>query len=92
MSRLSVLDFHNHDIIILLFVFISAVTESSVCNDPLYVLHILSDSTKEPTKENTCCSGFLIARTNATTCLENGEWELETSQTQTEGDLLEYQY
>ena len=37
-----------------------------------------------------CYSGFLIARTNATTCLENGEWELETSQAQTEGELLEY--
>ena len=42
---------------------------------------------KESTKESTCCSGFLLARTNTTTCLENGEWELETSQAQTEGDF-----
>ena len=63
-----------------------------VCNNnPLYVLHI-NDSTKESSKEvdanNMCCSGFLIARTNlnTTVCLENGEWELETSQPQTEGD------
>ena len=39
-----------------------------------------------------CCSGFLITKTNTATCLENGEWELETSQAQTEGNLLEYQY
>ena len=86
---ISVLVFHKHDTVC----FIPVVTVTSVCNDPLYVLHIpVNDSTKESTKENMCCSGFLIARTNATTCLENGEWELETSKTQTEGDLLEYQY
>ena len=55
-------------------------------------MYSTNDSTKESTKESMCCSGFFIARTNTTTCLENGEWELETSQAQTEGDLLEYQY
>ena len=78
-------DKHNHNIIIC---FISAV----VCNDPLYVLHI-NKTMKESTKvdANVCCSGFLIARNNTTTCLENGEWGLETSQTKSEGDLLKYQ-
>ena len=78
-SRISVLDFIN-------VCFIPAVTV--VCdNNPFYVLHI-NDSMKESTEvdANTCCSGFLIARTNTTACLENGEWELETSQPQTEGD------
>ena len=68
------------------------VPVTSVCSDPLYVLHIpVNDSMKESTKENMCCSGFLIARTSTTTCLENGEWELETSQPQIEGVLVEYQ-
>ena len=34
------------------------------------------------------CSGFLIARANTTTYLENGEWELETSQMKNEGGYL----
>ena len=64
----------------------------AVCNNPLYVLHI-NDSRKESPKfdailSDVCCSGFLIARTNTTTCLENGEWELETSQMKNEGGLL----
>jgi hypothetical protein len=77
--------FHKHDIVC----FIPA----AICDDPLYILHI-NDTTKQSTMVDTnsmCCSGFLIARTNTVTCLENGEWELETSQTQNEGDLLEYQ-
>ena len=60
-------------------------------DDPLYVLHILSDSVRDlPTADtNTCCSGFLLARTNERTCLENGEWELETSRMKlSEGGLL----
>ena len=72
--------------IIVCFIPVPAV----VCNNnPLYVLH-LNNSMKESTKidVNVCCSGFLITRTNTTTCLENGEWELEISQPQTEGDLL----
>ena len=32
---------------------------------------------------NMCCSGFLIATTNTTACLDNGEWELEMSQMKT---------
>jgi hypothetical protein len=78
--------FHKHATVC----FIPAV----ICDDPLYVLHIINDSTKESTRvdaNNMCCSGFLIARTNTATCLENGEWELESFQTQNEGDLLEYQ-
>ena len=63
----------------------------AMCDDPLYVLHILSDSVRDlPTADtNTCCSGFLLARTNERTCLENGEWELETSRMKlSEGGLL----
>ena len=67
-----------------------------MCNNPLYVLHI-NDSRKESQKfdailSDVCCSGFLIARTNTMTCLENGEWELETSQMKNEGGLLKCQY
>ena len=61
----------------------------AMCDEPLYVLHILSDSMKDsPTSTNMCCSGFLIAGTNIRTCLENGEWELETSKMKFGGDLL----
>ena len=27
-----------------------------------------------------CCSGFVITKMNTTMCLQNGEWELETTQ------------
>ena len=62
----------------------------AMCDEPLYILHILSDSMKDlPTSDtNMCCSGFLIAGTNKRACLENGEWELETSRMTSEGDLL----
>ena len=68
----------------------------AMCNNPLYVLHI-SDFTRVPPKldaiqSTVCCSGFLIARTNTTICLENGEWELEISQMKSEGGLLRCQY
>jgi hypothetical protein len=74
---------HKHDIVC----FIPA----AICDNPLYVLHI-NDSMKQSTMASTnmCCSGFLIARTNTATCVENGGWKLETSQAQNEGDLLEY--
>ena len=66
----------------------------ATCNDPLYVLHILkfNDSMRDPPTSDTnmCCSGFLIAETNTRTCLENGEWELETSKMKFEGDLLSF--
>ena len=60
---------------------------SAICSRPLYVLQI-SDSVRvikgTPRQEfddaDTCCSGFLITSANTTTCLENGEWELDTSQ------------
>ena len=32
-----------------------------------------------------CSSGFLIIKANTTTCLVNGEWELDTSQINSEG-------
>ena len=38
------------------------------------------------------CSGFLIAGTNVRTCLENGEWELETFTMKSEGGSLNYSY
>ena len=65
-----------------------------MCDDPLYVLHILSDSVRDlPTAgTNECCSGFLLAGTNERTCLENGEWELETSKMKFEGGSLKCQY
>ena len=55
----------------------------------LYVLHILSDSMRDLSITDTsmCCSGFLVAGTNERTCLENGEWELETSRIKSEGGL-----
>ena len=64
----------------------------ATCSNPLYVLEI-NDSiatVKESPKlefdaTNVCCSGFLITRTNTTTCLENGEWELETTLENCEG-------
>ena len=74
-----------------MFVFISAK-----CRNPLYVLQI-SDSVriiKESPRQvfndtDTCCSsGFLITRTNTTTCLENGEWELDTSQINCKGSVI----
>ena len=61
-----------------------------MCDDPLYVLHILSDSARDPpiSDMNLCCAGgFLIAETNTRTCLKNGEWELKTSQMTCEGGL-----
>ena len=41
-----------------------------MCDNPLYILHVLSDSTRDlPTSDtNICCSGFLIAETNVRTC------------------------
>ena len=62
-----------------------------MCDDPLHVLHILSYSVRDlPTADtNECCSGFLLAGTNERTCLESGEWELETSRMKlSEGGLL----
>ena len=65
-----------------MFVFIPAA-----CNNPLYVLQINNPlaTVKESSKSQVdvtgmCCSGFLITRVNTTTCLEDGEWELETTQ------------
>ena len=71
-----------------MFVFLLAT-----CSNPLYVLQIndsiatVKESPKSEFDETTdvCCSGFLIARTNTTTCLDNGEWELETTQEKSEG-------
>ena len=66
-----------------MFVFIPAM-----CNNPLYVLHINGSMRDSPKFDaRMCCSGFLIARTNTTTCLENGEWELETSKMKSDGGL-----
>ena len=46
MIIISVLIFHKHDTVC----FIPAVTVTSICSDPLYVLHIiLNDSMKEST-------------------------------------------
>ena len=71
-----------------MFVFILAM-----CNNPLYVLHINGSMRDSPKFDaRMCCSGFLIARTNTTTCLENGEWELEISKIKSEGGLCKYQY
>ena len=66
--------YHKHDIL-------------AMCDDPLYVLHILSGSMGNPPQfdTNMCCSGFLVAGTETRTCLENGEWELETSKMTYEG-------
>ena len=64
--------------------------DPAIFDDPLYVLHIiLSDFMRDlPTPDtNMCYSGFLIAGTNERTCLENGEWELETSRIKSEGGL-----
>ena len=59
---------------------------SAMCGSPPYVLQ-LSDSVRtvdirEPEFDATriCCSWLLITRDDATTCVENGEWELETAQ------------
>ena len=66
----------------------------AMCDDPLYVLHILSDSVRDlPTADtNECCSGFLLTGTNERTCLENGDWELETSKMKSEGGSRKCQY
>ena len=65
------------------------VFPSATCNNPLYILQIndsLATAKESPILEfdmtGVCCSGFLIARANTTICLENGEWELETSHLQ----------
>ena len=68
---------------------------SATCSSPLYVLQIkdpqsvsiVSDGSlrSELNKTPVCCSGFLITKPNTTTCLENGEWELETSQMKDDG-------
>ena len=68
------------------------VSISATCSNPLYVLQI-NDSIrtiKESPNSNlidthVCCSGLLITIVNTTTCLENGEWELETSQMNSKG-------
>ena len=65
-----------------MFVFISAT-----CSNPLYVLQIKNSpvgsvnwsSRSEWNMTSVCYSGFLITKPNMTTCLENGEWEMETS-------------
>ena len=71
-----------------MFIFIPAT-----CGSPPHVLQ-LNDSVRtveirdpEFDATRTCCSGLLISRGDATTCVENGEWELETSQmnSKTEG-------
>ena len=69
-----------------MFVFISAT-----CSNPLYVLwinHSLATVKESPKSQldvtGMCCSGFLITRVNTTTCLENGEWQLETAQENSE--------
>ena len=58
----------------------------ATCSSPSYVLQ-LSDLVKtvdirDPEFDATrmCCSGLLVTRGNASTCVENEEWELETSQ------------
>ena len=65
----------------------------ATCSSPLYVLQ-LNDSVRtvdirDPEFNATCmcCSGLLITKGDVTTCVENGEWELETSQmnSKTEG-------
>ena len=67
---------------------------SAMCSNPFYVLHILSDYMRDPPTSDTkmCCSEFLIAGTNVRTCLENGEWELETFTMKSEDGLLNYSY
>ena len=64
-----------------MFVFISAT-----CSNPLHVLwinHSLATVKESPKSQldvtGMCCSGFLITQVNTTTCLEDGEWELETT-------------
>ena len=70
-----------------MFVYIIPAT----CSNPLYVLqinHSIATMKESPKSEfdetDVCCFGFLIATTNTTTCLENGEWELETTQEKSE--------
>ena len=65
-----------------MFVFLSAT-----CSNPLYVLqinHSLATVKESPKPEfgmmPICCPGFLINGIDTITCLENGEWELETAQ------------
>ena len=60
---------------------------SATCISPPYVLQLHNSVkvTKETTQQeftdtDRCCSGLLITSANTTTCLENGEWELDTSQ------------
>ena len=60
---------------------------AATCNNPLYLLQ-LSDSVRtvdirelEFDATRRCCSGLLITRADhdTTTCVENGEWELEAT-------------
>ena len=63
-------------------IFISAIAR---CGSPPYVLQ-LSDSVRTVEIRESgfddscmCCSGLLITRGDATTCVQNGEWKLETN-------------
>ena len=54
---------------------------SATCSSPLYSVRIIKESPWQEFDDiDRCCSGFLITNTNTTTCLENGEWELDTLQ------------
>ena len=63
------------------------------CSSPHYVLHIkdASDNTNMSPRSlydtvPVCCSGFLITKPNMTIqCLKNGEWELESLISKSEG-------
>ena len=58
----------------------------ATCSSPLYVLQLsrsvrtvnIRDSEFDATRM--CCSGLLITIADTTTCVENGEWELEATQ------------
>lgn len=80
---------HYNNIVVChsLFIFISAT-----CINPQYVLHINESIRTVDIKErgldathNMCCSGLLITKADTTTCLGNGDWELETIQLKSEG-------
>ena len=62
----------------------------ATCNSPHYVLHIKDATNMSPRSlydtVPVCCSGFLITKPNMTVqCLKNGEWELESLITKSEG-------
>ena len=68
---------------------------SATCSSPSYVLQlsnsvrVIRESPQQEFDSDRCCSGFLITGTNATIGLENGEWELNTSEMNYDCEKLE---